>query len=98
MSDDLQIKPKPEREEAEMTNEATTATVESVITDGLVEVGAERDEISREAKFEALDVDSLDLVEMAQIIEDEFGVNLQGDDVKDIKTVGELVDLVVARA
>ena len=81
-----------------MTNEATTATVESVITDGLVEVGAERDEISREAKFEALDVDSLDLVEMAQIIEDEFGVNLQGDDVKDISTVGELVDLVVARA
>jgi len=81
-----------------MTNEATTATVESVITDGLVEVGAERDEISREANFEALDVDSLDLVEMAQIIEDEFGVNLQGDDVKDISTVGELVDLVVARA
>lgn len=81
-----------------MSNEATTATVESVITDGLVEVGAERDEISREAKFEALDVDSLDLVEMAQIIEDEFGVNLQGDDVKDISTVGELVDLVVARA
>ena len=81
-----------------MTNEATTATVESVITDGLVEVGAERDEISREARFETLDVDSLDLVEMAQIIEDEFGVNLQGDDVKDITTVGELVDLVVARA
>ena len=81
-----------------MTNEATTATVESVITDGLVEVGAERDEISREATFEALDVDSLDLVEMAQIIEDEFGVDLQGDDVKDITTVGELVDLVVARA
>lgn len=81
-----------------MSNEATTATVESVITDGLVEVGAERDEISRDANFETLDVDSLDLVEMAQIIEDEFGVNLQGDDVKDISTVGELVDLVVARA
>lgn len=81
-----------------MSNEASTATVESVITDGLVEVGAEREEISREATFETLDVDSLDLVEMAQIIEDEFGVALKGDDVKDIKNVGELVDLVVARA
>ena len=79
--------------------QATTAeSVESVITDGLVEVGAERDEITRDASLEALDVDSLDLVEMAQIIEDEFQVNLQGDDVKDIKTVGELIDLVLARA
>ena len=45
-----------------------------MIFDGLAEVGAEPDEISREAKFEALDVDSLDLVELAQIVEDEFGV------------------------
>ena len=81
-----------------MTNGATTASVEGVITDGLVEVGAERDEVSREATFETLDVDSLDLVEMAQIIEDEFGVELKGEDVKDITTVGELVDLVAARA
>ena len=80
-----------------MTEAATAASVESVITDGLVEIGAERDEITREASLEALDVDSLDLVEMAQIIEDEFQVNLQGDDVKDVRTVGELVDLVIAR-
>ncbi len=81
-----------------MSQPATAESVETVITDGLVEIGAERDEISREASFEDLDVDSLDLVEMAQIIEDEFGVSLQGDDVKDIKVVGELIDLVVARA
>ncbi len=43
-------------------------------------------------------MDSLDLVELAQVIEDEFGIALKGDDVKDIKTVGELVDLVVSRA
>jgi acyl carrier protein len=55
-------------------------------------------EVTRGATFEALDVDSLDLVELAQVIEDEFGIALKGDDVKDIKTVGELVDLVVSRA
>ena len=63
-------------------DEVTTEQVEKVIFDGLAEVGAERDEISREATFEALDVDSLDLVELAQIVEDEFGVELEGDDLE----------------
>ena len=55
-------------------------------------------EITREATFEELDVDSLDLVELAQIVEDEYGVELKGDDVKDLKTVGDVIELVVARA
>ena len=76
----------------------TTDRVEQVIFDGLVEVGAERDAVSRAATFESLDVDSLDLVEVSQIVEDEFGVELEGDDVKDLKTVGEVIDLVVARS
>ena len=62
--------------------------VEKVIFDGLAEVGAEPDEISREAEFEALDVDSLDLVELAQIVEEEFGVRLEGDDAEGLTTVG----------
>ena len=60
-------------------------------------MGAEG-EVTRDATFEQLDVDSLDLVELAQIVEDEFGVELDGDDVKDVKTVGEVIDLVVAKA
>ena len=75
----------------------TTDRVEQVIFDGLAEVGAERDAISREATFEDLDVDSLDLVEVSQIVEDEFGVELEGDDVKDLRTVGQVIDLVVSR-
>jgi acyl carrier protein len=80
-----------------MPTQVSTQAVEKVIFDGLAEVGAEG-EITREATFEALDVDSLDLVELAQIIEDEFGVELDGDAVKDVKTVGDVVDLVVARS
>lgn len=76
----------------------TTDRVEKVIFDGLAEVGAEQDQISREATFEDLDVDSLDLVEVSQIVEDEFGVELEGDDLKDLRTVGEVIDLVVARS
>lgn len=81
-----------------MPTEATTDEVERVIVDGLAELGADREEISREATFENLDVDSLDLVEVAQIVEEKFGVELEGEDVKDLRTVGDAVDLVVARS
>jgi len=77
---------------------ATPDQVEQTITDELAKLGPEPEEITRDATFEALDVDSLDLVEMAQIIDDEFGVTLTGNDVKDITTVGQLVDLVIGRA
>jgi acyl carrier protein len=81
-----------------MPTDVSTDNVEKVIYDGLVELGTERDELSREATLEDLDIDSLDLVELAQIVEDEFGVELKGDDVKDVKTVGEVIDLVVSKA
>jgi acyl carrier protein len=81
-----------------MATDVTSENVEKTIYDGLVELGTERDKLSREASLEDLDVDSLDLVELAQIVEDEFGVELRGDDVKDVKTVGEVIDLVVAKA
>lgn len=81
-----------------MTTKADPQSAEQVIRDGLEEVGADPDQIARDSTFESLDVDSLDLVEIAQIVEDEFGVELNGDDVKDLKTVGEVIDLVVAKA
>jgi acyl carrier protein len=80
-----------------MPTQATAQTVEQVIFDGLTELGAEG-EVSRDATFDDLDVDSLDLVELAQIVEDEFGTELQGEDVRDLSTVGEVIDLVVSRA
>ena len=79
-----------------MATQVTDEAVEKVIFDGLVEIGAEG-EVTREATFESLDVDSLDLVELSQIIEDEFAVELDADAVKDVKTVGDVIDLVVAR-
>jgi acyl carrier protein len=81
-----------------LATQVSSENVEKTIYDGLVELGTERDDLSREATLESLDVDSLDLVELAQIVEDEFGVELKGDDVKDVKTVGEVIDLVVAKA
>lgn len=81
-----------------MPTTTTTEQVEPVVTEALISFGAEADQINLEATFEALDVDSLDLAELAQIIDDKFGVELNGNDVKTIETIGDLVTLVVARA
>jgi acyl carrier protein len=81
-----------------LATQVSTDNVEKTIYDGLVELGTERGDLSREATLESLDIDSLDLVELAQIVEDEYGVELKGDDVKDVKTVGEVIDLVVSKA
>jgi acyl carrier protein len=75
----------------------TADSVEEKLVAALEEMGAEG-AVSRDATFEQLDVDSLDLVELAQVVEDEFGVELKGDDVKDLRKVGEAIDLVVAKA
>ena len=81
-----------------MPTTVTREAVQARVFEALEEFGAEPDEIKLEASFEELDVDSLDLAELSQIIEDEHGVQLKGDDVAKIKTVGDAIDLVVNRA
>ena len=80
------------------TETITRERAQEVIADALADVGAERDAITADATFEALDVDSLDLAEVSQVIEEELGVRIGGKDVAAIKTVGDAVDLVVSRA
>ncbi len=81
-----------------MATTISPEAVERTVYDALPQFGVEETEITREATFEELDVDSLDLAELSQIIEDEYGVQLKGEDVAKIKTVGDAVDLVVSRA
>ena len=76
----------------------TRENVQKTVYEALPQFGVEESQITDEATFEDLDVDSLDLAELSQIIEDEYGVALKGDDVGKIKTVGDAIDLVVSRA
>jgi acyl carrier protein len=75
----------------------TTEQVESRVIEALASFGPDADQIARESTFEELDIDSLDLVELAQIVEDEYGVVLKGEDMKGLRTVGDAVDLIVGR-
>jgi acyl carrier protein len=80
-----------------MSTTATRQEIEQRVFKALEEFGAEPDQISPDAQFEALDVDSLDLVELAQIVEEEYGVQLKGEDMEGVKTVGQAVDLVMSK-
>ena len=81
-----------------MSATITREQVQAAVYDALAEIGPERDAIRDDATWEELDVDSLDLAELSQVVEERFGVRLKGDDVAQITTVGEAVDLIVARA
>ena len=76
----------------------TSEQVEARVVETLASFGPDPEQITREATFEDLDVDSLDLVELAQIVEDEYGVVLSGEDMKQLTTVGDAIDLIAVRA
>jgi acyl carrier protein len=79
------------------TNTVSREQIESRVADALEEFGADREQIAPDAQFEDLDVDSLDLVELAQIVEEDYGVQITGEDMKTLTTVGKAVDFVEAR-
>jgi acyl carrier protein len=80
-----------------MSTTVTREEIEQRVFQALEEFGAEADQINADAEFEAMDVDSLDLVELAQIVEDEYGVQLKGEDMEGVKTVRQAVDLVMSK-
>jgi acyl carrier protein len=75
----------------------TTATkneVQERVISALVEFGEEPENVKPDSRFEDLDIDSLDLVELAQVIEDEYGVEIQDKDMDQIATVQDVVEFV----
>ena len=58
----------------------------------------DRDQVTVATRFrEDLDVDSLDLVEATLALEDALGVKIPEQEMEDVETVGQAVDLVAAK-
>ncbi|MFN2556021.1 MAG: acyl carrier protein [Nitriliruptorales bacterium] len=71
------------------------ANVERILT-GTFQVPA--DEVSPDATFESLELDSLDLVELTLAVEEELGVKIEDEEMEQIRTVRDSVDLIAAKS
>ncbi len=61
-------------------------------------LAVEAAQVTREASFaEDLEADSLDLAELVMALEDEFDITVEEEELADIKTVGEALDMVSAK-
>ena len=80
---------------ASLTVEEIVEKVKAIVVDKL---SVEMDEVVAEASFvEDLGADSLALLNLAEVIALQCDVDIQGDDLVDIDSVGELVNLVESR-
>jgi acyl carrier protein len=73
--------------------EITTAVIRELAD--VAEVDEDRLEL--DARLEDLDIDSLDLVELAQIVEERFGVELDRSAMNGVLTIGDAIRIVIAR-
>ena len=71
----------------------------ATVKDAAVEVlGVEPDAVVEEASFkDDLDADSLDLVELVMALEERLDITIPEEELGDIKTVGQAVDVVVGK-
>ncbi|MEU8345275.1 acyl carrier protein [Actinomadura meyerae] len=76
------------------------AATEQQILDGLAEiiddiVGIDKAEVTPEKNFiDDLDIDSLSMVEIAVAAQDQFGVEIPDDELRNLKTVKDVVNFV----
>lgn len=78
-----------------MTQEEILAGLSEIIDEI---AGVPADEVTPEKTFvDDLDIDSLSMVEIAVAAQDKFGVEIPDDQLKDLKTVQDVIDY-VARA
>lgn len=74
-----------------MTQQEILTRFEGILTG---EFGVPADEVARDATFEALGLDSLDVVELTLVLEEQLGVKLEDEELEDVRTVGDAVDKV----
>lgn len=76
------------------------STAYEALRDAAVEVlSVDADQVTEDAAFgDDLDADSLDLVELVMAVEDKLGLSIGEDELGDVKTVGDAVDLILQAA
>jgi acyl carrier protein len=72
---------------------------EKVITIVAEKLGVDRADITPDSVFiDDLGADSLDLVELIMAMEEEFGFEIEDEDAEKLRTVGDVINFIKARA
>lgn len=75
------------------------AEIKALITELLVEeLDIQPDLVTDSATLEELDLDSLDLVEIGQIVEQKYGVRIRGTDAEGVTNIGDVVQMIHNKA
>ncbi|MGM1016430.1 MAG: acyl carrier protein [Actinomycetota bacterium] len=76
------------------TNDEVLAGLAELVTD---ETGIAAEEVALEKSFtDDLDIDSISMMTIVVNAEEKFGVTIPDDEVKNLKTVGDAVNFIVA--
>jgi acyl carrier protein len=71
--------------------------IEQRVIEVLVTFNVDRDALTPDASLEALDIDSLDVVELAETLR-EMGIDIEGRDFVDARTFGDAMRVIRERA
>jgi len=78
-----------------VSREEILEKVRELIADKL---GVDKDEVTEEASLvDDLGADSLDLVDLVMVFEEEFDVKIEDDELENIKTVKDVVDGIMSK-
>ena len=75
---------------------APAATVENFVIEGLRELVAEPDAVAPDTPLQDLEIDSLDMVELGQMIEEEYGVKLERSQFENVIKVGDVLAVIIS--
>jgi acyl carrier protein len=74
---------------------ATQDQVAQRIVEALIEFGADPDQLRPEATLEELEIDSLDLFELGQILNQEYEIEVNPDDFENVVTLGDAQNVLI---
>ncbi|MFE0703344.1 acyl carrier protein [Streptomyces sp. NPDC058872] len=81
-----------------MSETLDRTAIEQFITEALVELGVDAADVLPGAALDDLEIDSLDMVELAQSVKRELGVPVRTKDFDGIETVGQILELCCEKA
>ncbi|MDW5325676.1 acyl carrier protein [Plantactinospora sp. KLBMP9567] len=73
----------------------TASAVEERLRAELIDLGVDEEAITLDAKFDKLDIDSLDVADLMAMVAKEYKVEIPRSELADV-TIGQLVERIVA--